>query len=208
MENIMESPIHEDELKVTRLVDYSSSSEDDNDENTEPSPTKGPNDSRSDTSLSQNKAESPAPLLKKQRLNDSVSDGNGSSNSDLEEKEEMDAHLTAFYEAKQSYTDSDEDFEPYDDNDVLQWGQYSWRRADRLYGREVYCVVVVGESPREESKCLELLDEIGCMERYLGCSVEMSSVFFANLIKDEAARLEGLDGVHRVIPRRRVISDI
>ncbi|KAK9669798.1 hypothetical protein RND81_13G154900 [Saponaria officinalis] len=191
----MENPSHEDEPKVTGLVDYSSSSEDDNDENPELSPTKGPNDSRSDTSLSQSKNESPAPLLKKQRLNDSVSDGGGSSNSDLKEKEDLD-------------TDSDEDFDPYDDNDVLQWGQYSWRRADRLYGRQVYCVGVDGESPCEESKCLELLDEIGCMDRYLGCSVEMSRVFFANLIKDEAARLQGLDGVEGVIPRRRVISDV
>ncbi|KAK9669794.1 hypothetical protein RND81_13G154700 [Saponaria officinalis] len=119
----------------------------------------------------------------------------------------MDAHFAAFSKA-QFYTDSDEDFEPYDDNDVLQWGPYSWRRADRLYGREVYCVVVARECPCEESNFLELLDEIGCTERYLGRSVETDCVFFANLIKDEAARLQGVDGVHRVIPHRYSISDV
>ncbi|KAL9233129.1 hypothetical protein vseg_008163 [Gypsophila vaccaria] len=153
----MENPGYEDEDKVTRVVDYSSSSEDDDDdENLEPSFMKHLSDSESDT-LSHND-ESPAPLLKKQRLNDSVPDGNGSPNLDSKEK--------------------------------------------------VYCVSLGSKAVREESKCLELLDEIGCRERYLGCSIEQSGVFFANLKKDEAARLEGMDEVYEILARRHTVSDL
>ncbi|XP_074320780.1 uncharacterized protein LOC141657438 isoform X2 [Silene latifolia] len=183
LNNIMEKDSYEeksssqDDNKFTGLVDYSSSSED----------------------------EDHVPLVKKRGLSDS--ELNTSLNADGSSKSDSEEEDWTVMDDSSSNDDIEMEYDNYvTDNDLLDWGPYSWRR-DRWKKREVYVIVVEGES-REESRCLELLKEIGCEERFLGCSIEMDFAFFARLNKDEATKIQGLKGVREVVARRFCYGEV
>ncbi|KAK1352237.1 hypothetical protein POM88_053501 [Heracleum sosnowskyi] len=54
-------------------------------------------------------------------------------------------------------------------------------------------------------KCLELLKGIDCESRFLACSVEEPSFFFALLNEDDATRLKASDGISGIYRRPRLM---
>ncbi|XP_074380733.1 uncharacterized protein LOC141721633 [Apium graveolens] len=84
---------------------------------------------------------------------------------------------------------------PQNDFQVLAWcGRPTWSYFDqfRLNKLEVYEVKVKSDNFTVEY-FLQLLKQIGCPEtRFIACSVESPDLFFAELDKEEASKLQAL----------------
>ncbi|KAK1358625.1 hypothetical protein POM88_043099 [Heracleum sosnowskyi] len=68
---------------------------------------------------------------------------------------------------------------------------------------EIYYVVPRADKVTEE-ECVELLKGIGCESRFIACSVEEPSLFFAELNEDDATRLKASGGIKCTYPRRHL----
>ncbi|KAK1367414.1 hypothetical protein POM88_042975 [Heracleum sosnowskyi] len=71
--------------------------------------------------------------------------------------------------------------------------------ADQFHRPEIYEVRVKANSCTVE-KCLELLKEIGREKRFIARSVGSARLFFAELNKEDADKLKGLDEICDVFP--------
>ncbi|XP_074304484.1 uncharacterized protein LOC141639202 [Silene latifolia] len=191
---------------ATGLVDYPSSSDD---ENPVSHKKRRLGDPQLDAPLSDKALEDENPVShEKQRLNDApldalLSDKGSSDYSDSDHEEEegitfyRDNIVTDKYGEEQCYNT---------DSEFLEFGSVDYRAIDKWNLPEVYAVFVKG--PRETPKCLELLDVIGCRNRFIGCSVELSRTFYAKLNKDEAARMEAVKGIRHLKRARDCVFDI
>lgn len=95
---------------------------------------------------------------------------------------------------------------PEDDIELLEC---CCRPSNRCYvcGKfektKVYHVDVEDDSCTAD-ECIELLKKIGCENRFIACSVERANLFYAELNKDDAARLKGVKGILDVFPRGEI----
>ncbi|KAK1352235.1 hypothetical protein POM88_053499 [Heracleum sosnowskyi] len=97
-------------------------------------------------------------------------------------------------------------FFPQDDIELLDWLKESRPSLRNRYSvdLEIYKVKVDADKVTVE-KCLELLKGIDCESRFLACSVEEPSFFFALLNEDDATRLKASDGISGIYRRPRLM---
>ncbi|KAK1358631.1 hypothetical protein POM88_043105 [Heracleum sosnowskyi] len=101
----------------------------------------------------------------------------------------------------QIFYSTGERFYPRNDLELLRCLREDY--ADTSPELEIYYVVPVADKVTEE-ECLELLKGIGCENRFIACSVEEPSLFFAELNEDDATRLKASGGIKCTYPRRRL----
>ncbi|KAK1358598.1 hypothetical protein POM88_043072 [Heracleum sosnowskyi] len=95
---------------------------------------------------------------------------------------------------------------PQDDIELLDWLKESRPSLRNRYSvdLEIYKVKVDADKVTVE-KCLELLKGIECESRFLACSVEEHSFFFALLNEDDATRLKASDEISGIYRRPRLM---
>ncbi|KAK1367242.1 hypothetical protein POM88_042803 [Heracleum sosnowskyi] len=113
-------------------------------------------------------------------------------------------HLYAKYSDTSEDSDSyDDEYPPEDDFQLLD--QWSWRPlrcncVDKFHRTKIYEVKVKANSCTV-AECLELLKRIGRENRFIARSVESARLFFAELNKEDAHKLKGLDEICYAFPR-------
>lgn len=94
-------------------------------------------------------------------------------------------------------SDEDELFGFVDDYRMLLY-RFGWRCNSNDASQPQMHRIWVAKSDCKKSDFVQLLKKIGCEKCFVAPSVESSDAFFAKLTEDEAAKLQGVEGILEV----------